>query len=104
MAGLWDARFTSHRIECIMWSFQQASYNSNYQQMILVLSDNTTYKTLIKDTLHSAEHKNTLLIRKSTAGRCYPTALPTWFNSMKAARSPETTKGKSPTQANYQHD
>jgi hypothetical protein len=65
MAGLWDARFTSYRIECIVWSFQQASYNSNYQQIILVLPEDTTYKTLIKDTLHYMEHKTTLLIRKS---------------------------------------
>jgi len=65
MAGLWDARFTSYRIECIVWSFQQASYNSNYQQIILVLPEDTTYKTLINDTLHYMEHKNILLIRKS---------------------------------------
>jgi len=65
MAGLWDVCFTSYRIEYIVWSFQQASYNSNYQQIILVLPEDTTCKTLTKDTLHSMEHKNTLLIRKS---------------------------------------
>ena len=64
MAGLWDARFTSYRTECIVWSFQQASYTSNYQQKILVLSEDTTYRTLTEDTLHSVEHKKTLLIRK----------------------------------------
>jgi len=39
-----------------MWSFQQASYNSNYQQITLVLPEDTTYRTLTKETL---------LIRKS---------------------------------------
>jgi hypothetical protein len=46
-------------------SFQQGSYNSNYQQIILVLPEDTTYRTLTKDTLHSVKHKNILLIRKS---------------------------------------